>query len=102
MTKPLVYLANRDATDQKEAIHTHYNDDIKTEVDSPSLVGRTSPDCGEAEKVVPQAPLKLADGELFIDLDLIGNFPDDAAAAGGGVPVGGIYRSGSVLRIRVA
>jgi hypothetical protein len=25
---PLVYLANRDVTEAKESIHTHYNDDI--------------------------------------------------------------------------
>lgn len=30
-----------------------------------------------------------------------GNFPNDAAATAGGVPVGGIYRNGSVLMVRV-
>jgi hypothetical protein len=101
MTDPLVYLANRDATDEKESIHTHYNDDIKLVLDSPSLVGRTSEERGEAEKIIALAPLRLADGQLFIDLALIGNFADDAAAAAGSVPVGGIYRTGSVLKIRV-
>ena len=57
---------------------------------------------GEAEKIIARAPLRLADGQLFIDLALIGNFADDAAAAAGSVPVGGIYRTGSVLKIRVA
>jgi hypothetical protein len=32
----------------------------------------------------------------------IGNYANDAAAAGGGVPVGGIYRNGSVLQVRVS
>jgi len=30
------------------------------------------------------------------------DFADDAAAAAGGVPVGGIYRTGSALKVRVA
>jgi hypothetical protein len=29
------------------------------------------------------------------------NYANDAAAAAGGVPVGGVYRNGSVLQIRV-
>jgi hypothetical protein len=32
----------------------------------------------------------------------LGNYVDDAAAAIGGIPVGGIYRNGSVLMVRVA
>lgn len=32
----------------------------------------------------------------------LGDYADDAAAAGGGVPVGGIYRTGSALKIRVS
>lgn len=32
----------------------------------------------------------------------LGNYADDAAAAAGGVPVNGIYRDGSDLRIRVS
>jgi hypothetical protein len=101
MTDPLVYLANRDATDEKESIHTHYNDDIKLVLDGHSLPGNSRDERGEAEKIVARAPLRLANGELFIDLTLIGNFANDAAAANGGVPVGGIYRDGSTLKIRV-
>ena len=101
MTDPLVYLANRDATDEKESIHTHYNDDIKLVLDSPSLVGRTSEERGEAEKIITLAPLRLADGQLYIDLALIGDFVDDVTAAASGVPVGGIYLNGSTLKIRV-
>lgn len=33
---------------------------------------------------------------------LLGDFADDAAAATGGVAVGGLYRNGSVLMVRVA
>jgi hypothetical protein len=102
MTDPLVYLTNRDVTDKKEAIHTHHNDDIKIEVDSKSLVGRTDPERGAAQKIVVAAPLVLRDGQLFIDIALIGDFADDGAAAAGGVPIGGIYRGGSALKIRVA
>lgn len=32
----------------------------------------------------------------------LGNYADDAAAAVGGVAIGGLYRNGSVLMIRVA
>ena len=32
----------------------------------------------------------------------LGDYADDAAAAGGGVPVGGVYRTGSALKIRVS
>lgn len=35
-------------------------------------------------------------------LSTIGNYVDDAAAATGGVPVGGMYRDGSTLKVRVA
>jgi hypothetical protein len=38
---PLVYLANRDATEAKESIHTHYNENIAIVDNSPSLVGHT-------------------------------------------------------------
>ena len=31
-----------------------------------------------------------------------GNYVDDAAAASGGVPVGALYRNGSVVMVRVA
>lgn len=32
----------------------------------------------------------------------LGNYTNDAAAATGGVPLGGLYRNGSVLMVRVA
>lgn len=32
----------------------------------------------------------------------LGDYVDDAAAAGGGVPVGGVYRTASALKVRVA
>ena len=37
-----------------------------------------------------------------IDLSGLPNFANDAAAATGGVPVGGMYRNGSVLMVRVS
>ena len=117
MTDPLVQMANRDATEEMEGIHTHDNDAIKFELDSPSLIGRTNPERGPPQKievvaplklanqqlslnVEAEAPLKLENGQLFIELALIGDFPNDIAAANGGVPIGGIYRNGSDLRIR--
>lgn len=35
-------------------------------------------------------------------LALFGNYANDAGAAAGGVPVGGLYRNGSVVQIRAA
>lgn len=32
----------------------------------------------------------------------LGNYANDAAAASGGVPIGSLYRNGSILMIRVA
>ena len=32
----------------------------------------------------------------------LGNYADDSAAAAGGVPVGGVYRDGSTLKVRVS
>jgi len=32
----------------------------------------------------------------------LGNYADDTAAAAGGIPVGGLYRNGSVVMVRVA
>jgi hypothetical protein len=37
-----------------------------------------------------------------VNLANVRNFANDAAAAAGGIPVGGIYRNGSVVQIRVA
>lgn len=41
-------------------------------------------------------------GGVLIGLSGVPNYANDAAAAGGGVPVGGLYRNGSVLMIRAA
>lgn len=32
----------------------------------------------------------------------LGNFADDTAALAGGVEIGGLYRTGSILKVRVA
>jgi hypothetical protein len=101
MTDPAIYMANRDVTDEKEGIHTHYNDDIKFEVDSPSLVGRTHEGRGAAQKIVAVAPLTLANGQLSLDLGALGDYADDVAAEQAGVPMAGLYRSGGALRVRV-
>jgi hypothetical protein len=89
-------------TDEKEGIHTHYNDDIKFELDSPSLVGRTDEGRGAAQKIVAVAPLTLPNGQLSLDLGALGDYADDVAAEQAGVLMAGLYRSGGALRVRVA
>ena len=39
---------------------------------------------------------------LLVNPGALPDYADDAAAAAGGVPVGGRYRNGSVLMVRVA
>lgn len=46
-----------------------------------------------------QTPLDINGQSIFNGLS---NFADDAAAAVGGVPVNGLYRTGSVVKIRVS
>jgi hypothetical protein len=72
------------------------------EVDEESLVGRTDAGRGPAQRIDAVAPLRLSATKIFIDLALIGDYASDAAAATAGVPVGGVYRAGSALRIRVS
>jgi hypothetical protein len=36
------------------------------------------------------------------DFGVLGNYANDAAAAAGGVAIGGLYRNGSVVQVRVA
>lgn len=47
------------------------------------------------------SPGFLVDGSGRITGTVWGNYANDAAAAGGGVPIGGIYCNGSILMIRV-
>ncbi len=47
------------------------------------------------------APLITLDGDIVKILNIL-PFADDAAAATGGIPVGGLYRTASALKIRVA
>jgi hypothetical protein len=39
---------------------------------------------------------------LFVPIGNVPAYADDAAAATGGVPVGGIYRTASALKVRAA
>jgi hypothetical protein len=41
-------------------------------------------------------------GTIVFPIANIQNFANDAAAASGGIPIGGIYRNGSVVQIRVS
>jgi hypothetical protein len=38
---------------------------------------------------------------ITVNLDFLGDYANDAAAAVGGVPVSGLYRNGSVVQVRV-
>lgn len=49
-----------------------------------------------------QSPGMSIDGSGYIIATVRGNFANDAAAAAGGVPVGELYRNGSVVQIRVS
>ena len=46
--------------------------------------------------------ITVSSGALALALASVGNYADDAAAAVGSVPVGGVYRTGSALKIRAA
>lgn len=46
--------------------------------------------------------ISLLGGQINLDMTHLQNAVNDAAAAGAGVPVGGIYRNASVLMVRVA
>lgn len=48
------------------------------------------------------APLLLSRATGALQIKVPGSFADDAAAASGGVPVGGVYRNGSALMIRAS
>lgn len=54
----------------------------------------------------PDWPRQVAEAIRTLDnrtkLSNLGDYANDAAAATGGVPVGALYRNGSVLMIRVA
>lgn len=45
---------------------------------------------------------KVAGNTVFSVAGALGNYADDTAAASGGVPVGGLYRNGSAVMIRVS
>lgn len=51
--------------------------------------------------VAPTTPAQVI-ANLGISVAGLGDYADDAAAASGGVAVGGLYRNGSILMIRVA
>lgn len=55
-----------------------------------------------AIKGIPTGGTVVVGGnDLLILAATIPNYADDAAAAVGGVPVGGLYRTGSILKVRV-
>jgi len=46
--------------------------------------------------------LKVSNTKISVDMTLLGNYADDAAAAAGSVAIGEAYRTGSILKFRVA
>ena len=45
---------------------------------------------------------EISDARFLMDTSLLGNFVDDAAANSGGVAVGQLYRTGSIIKVRVS
>ena len=79
--------------------------DILTRLDGGNgdiKVGFTS----EAEMIVPEAGFRTLSGDPVLFPEGLGatlaDYADDATAAAGGVAVGGLYRNGSVVQVRVA
>lgn len=64
----------------------------------PAITGNTPFDrwCQLLHKTVTALPARN------VDLSGLANYANDTAAATGGVPVGGMYRNGSVLMVRVS
>ena len=60
---------------------------------------RLSNNQGRIELYAPTNGVKLT-GSLELTLHDIQEFPNDAAARDGFIPIGGVYRTGSVLKIR--
>ena len=58
---------DEDGLPVREALFTNHNADMRLEVDSLSLVGRTAIGRGIAHKITPEAPLKLEDRKLKVD-----------------------------------
>jgi len=50
----------------------------------------------------PTLEMLRTDGKIYNALFNLQNFANDTAAATGGIPIGGLYRNGSVVQIRVA
>lgn len=81
--------------------------------DTPGTTLTVRDGVGPAKLMVQNAALKaitgidvVVSGEVLMDggvqLPGLGDYVDDAAAATGGVPVNGVYRTGSTLKIRVS
>ena len=70
--EPAAWLVNRMATDEDGAplmqgIFSNYNDDILLEADEGTLIGRTDPARGPAQRIQIEPPLWLRDGTLGTD-----------------------------------
>lgn len=71
---------------------------ISTNNDGTAKIARGNAGATTQDIISIDATGKIA----IVGLQSLGNYASDAAAATGGVPVGGLYRNGSVLMIRVA
>jgi hypothetical protein len=57
---------------------------------------------GETTLFLPLSGTLVAGENPQLDVTTLGNYANDAAAAGGGVVVGQLYRNGSIVMVRVA
>lgn len=73
------------------AITTPATDKVALYVESTDGIPRLKDDAGDTTRILVESMLAgLTDAA------------DDAAASGAGVPVGGMYRTGSILKVRIA
>lgn len=66
-----------------------------------SLQNNASVGVLDADVVAGVVTKNATSGVVLLNATL-GNYANDGAAATGGVPVGGLYRNGSVLMVRVS
>lgn len=66
-----------------------------------SLQNNVSVGVSDADVVAGVVTKNATSGAVLLNATL-GNYANDGAAATGGVPVGGLYRNGSIVMVRVS
>lgn len=67
--------------------------------DWPRLVAQTA---NALVRAIGLAEANIAALQTATDWSLLADYADDAAAASGGVEVGALYRTGSIIKVRVS